>query len=104
MKELSSGNIEYEKIVTDQFVETIPEDLHLLEKEWQNNQIGDMRKLAHNMKTTVSVMGLNEVLQPYLDAIEHDDLNEESFRSKFTCLKLICTAAVEEAKQFYSTL
>ncbi|HMC87025.1 MAG TPA: hypothetical protein VKI61_15970 [Chitinophagaceae bacterium] len=56
------------------------------------------------MKTTVSVMGLNEMLQLYLDALEYDELNEENFRRKFTTQKLICNAALEEAKQFYSRL
>src|SRR6202008_358455 len=34
MKEVSSGNTEYEKIVTGQFIEAIPDDLHRLEKSW----------------------------------------------------------------------
>ena len=104
LKELSGGNIEYERTVTGQFIEAVPRDIHLLEKAWQTNHLNDMRHLAHNMKTTISVMGLNERLQPYLDALEYNDIDEGVFRSRFTRLKLICNAAVREAKQFYSRL
>jgi signal transduction histidine kinase/CheY-like chemotaxis protein len=104
MKEFSRGDIEYEKMVTEQFTEAVPGDLHLLKKAWQSNRVNEMRQLAHNMKTTISVMGLNEVLQPYLDALEYEELSERNFRIKFTTLKLICNLALEEARQFYSRL
>ena len=98
MKEVSGGNIEYEKTVTEQFIEAIPHDLAELENASQDNHINDLRQLAHNMKTTVSVMGLNEVLQPYLDAIEFENLSEETFNYNFSSVKLICEASLEEAK------
>lgn len=104
MKEVSGGNIDYEKTVSEQFIEAIPEDLAAMEKAWQNNDTVRLRQLAHNMKTTVSVMGLNEVLQSYLDAIEHETLSKESFQQNFSSLKLICDAAVVEAQHFYSAL
>ena len=104
MKEVSGGNIDYEKKVTEQFIEAIPDDLLQLEKAWQENDIGKMRQLAHNMKTTVSVMGLNDMLQPYLDSLENDTLDAKSFKNKFLALRNICEASVEEAKQFYTTL
>lgn len=104
MKEVSGGNTEYEKTVTEQFIEVIPRDLRLLEKAWQDNQIPNLRQLAHNMRTTVSVMGLNEVLQPYLDSIENETLDVETFRNKFLSIKLICETLVEEAKQFLATI
>ena len=104
MREVRRGNIEYEKTITDQFTEAISKDLYLLEKAWQNNHINDMWQLAHNIKTTVSVIGLNELLQPYLDTMEYEELTEETFRSKFTSLKLICNASIEEVNFFYTIL
>jgi signal transduction histidine kinase/CheY-like chemotaxis protein/HPt (histidine-containing phosphotransfer) domain-containing protein len=104
MKEISNGNIEYEKTVTEQFIETIPPDLQMIEKAWQSKEIDGLKQLAHNMKTSVSVMGLTNILQPFLDVIEHEKLNEESFTDTFSSLKQICEASVTEAKQFYSTL
>lgn len=104
MKEVSGGNTDYEKKVTEQFIEAIPDDLLQLEKAWQENDIGKMRQLAHNMKTTVSIMGLNDKLEADLDALEYDTLDARSFRNKFLALRNICDASVEEAKQFYTTL
>lgn len=104
MKEISVGNEEYEKTVTEQFIEAIPEGLMAIEKAWQDKHVSDLKQLAHNLKTTVSVMGLNETLQPYLDAMEYENLTEESFSEYFQSVKLICKASVEEAKQFYSTM
>jgi signal transduction histidine kinase/CheY-like chemotaxis protein len=104
LKEVSNGNTEYEKAVTMQFAEMIPDDLIAIENAWQRNDISLLRRLAHNMKTTVSVMGLNKLLQQYLDAIEYNNLDAESFRSTLLSLKYICERGSEEAMQFYATL
>ena len=101
MKEVSNGNIEYEKTVTEQFIEAIPNDLLAIENAWQHNNINELKQLAHNMKTTISVMGLNEILQPYLDGLEYEELTENSFRDKFLSVKIICEASVEDAIIFY---
>lgn len=104
MKEISGGNVDYEKTVTEQFIETIPDDLLAMEEAWHSKRISHLKQLAHNMKTTVSVMGLNETLQPYLDAIEYEDLNDASYTVNFNSVKLICETSVAEARQFYKTL
>ncbi|MEO6290108.1 MAG: response regulator [Ginsengibacter sp.] len=104
MREVSGGNVKYERTVTEQFIDIIPHDLLMLEKYWQDGHIGNMRQQAHNMKTTVSVMGLNEALQPYLDSIEYEDLSEESFKDTYLSLKLICDESIREARHFYSIL
>ncbi len=103
MREISGGNTEYEKTVTEQFIEVIPEDLATIEKAWQNNDIHQLRQLAHNMKTTVSVMGLNEKLQPFLDTMEYENLTEEIFQQNFLSVTSICKEALTEATQFYVT-
>ena len=76
MKEISSGNKEYEKLVTEQFIEAIQEELTALETAWNEGDIKKMQHVAHNMKTTVSVMGLYKSLQNYLDALENEEINE----------------------------
>ena len=103
MMEVSNGNTGYEKTVTEQFIEAIPDNLTAMEKAWKSSDITSLQQLAHNMKTTISVMGLNKMLQPYLDAIEYEKLNEEFFWNNFLPVKSICDASVKEAKQFYST-
>ena len=104
MKEVSGGNTVYEKTVTGQFIEAIPADLEALEMAWQQNNIGEVRRLAHDMKTTVSVMGLNEALQPHLDKLEYEILTESGFRQSLSFVTTICNAALAESKQFYTSL
>jgi hypothetical protein len=103
MKEVSRGNTEYEKTVTEQFIEAMPRDLQSLEKAWKNNDIIHLREIAHNMKTTVSVMGLNELLEPYLDSLEFEDLNQNTFYQSYLTCKSVCETSLEEAKLFHSS-
>jgi signal transduction histidine kinase/CheY-like chemotaxis protein len=103
MQEVSLGNIDYEKIITEQFIEAIPSDLTMLEKSWQLGDIGQLRQSAHNMKTSISVMGLNGTLENSLDVIEYEQMNEACFHKTFSYLEFICKAALEEAKHLYTT-
>ncbi|HEY2720563.1 MAG TPA: response regulator [Chitinophagaceae bacterium] len=104
MKEISSGNKEYEKTVSEQFIEAIPEDLEAIKNAWKDNNLTELRQLAHNMKTTISVMGLTDQLQSCLETLEYDDLSVEKFSRQFTILQAICNEALLEAKRFYSTI
>ncbi|MEO8861339.1 MAG: ATP-binding protein, partial [Ginsengibacter sp.] len=70
MKAVSMGNLEYEKTVTEQFLEAIPDDLDALETAWKNKDIKSLRQTAHNMRTTISVMGLNGMLELHLGTFE----------------------------------
>ncbi|HEX7903939.1 MAG TPA: ATP-binding protein [Chitinophagaceae bacterium] len=103
MREISGGNKDYEKIVTEQFIEVVPESLAAIETTWKNNDLVQMRQEAHNMKTTVSVMGLTEQLKPCLEELEYSDLTAESFSTQFGLLHEACIKALDEAKQFYHT-
>ncbi len=104
MKEISRGNIDYEKTITEQFIEAMPNELNVLEQSWHNYEIDQLRQTAHNIKTTVSVMGLNKLLENYLDFLEYEDIDENSFYVNYSPLQFICNAALEEAKEFYKTL
>src|SRR5450432_29846 len=70
MRQVSNGNKEYEKTVTEHFMEIIPTDIATLENAITTNDFETIKLVAHNMKTTVSVMGLTETLQPFLDTLE----------------------------------
>lgn len=99
MKEVSSGNREYEQTVTEQFLEMIPADLELLEKQWQEKNWTAFRQTAHNMKTSIAVMGLTSLLQPHLDKMEQEG-QEAVYADSLEQVKEICTAALQEARQF----
>ena len=104
MKEISRGNVDYETTITEQFIEAMPNELNMLEQSWHNYEIDRLRQSAHNMKTTISVMGLNKLLENYLDFLEYNDLDENTFYVNYSPLQFICNEALEEAKRFYKTL
>ncbi|HLO82179.1 MAG TPA: ATP-binding protein [Chitinophagaceae bacterium] len=104
MKQVSNGNTEYEKTVTRQFLEAVPVDLEEIHAAWAAKDIQSVRRLAHNMKTTVSVMGLNSLLQPWLDKLEYEDLSEADFNGTYLALQSACISSIEEAKLFLSSL
>ncbi|MEO8962152.1 MAG: ATP-binding protein [Ginsengibacter sp.] len=103
MREISAGDKEYEKTVTGQFIEAIPQELGVLEMSWQNKDTNALRRTAHNMKTTISVMGLNEILKPHLDVIEYETLTDKDFKQNLSFINSICKVALTEAQSFYST-
>jgi len=104
MTEVGNGNIEYERSVTAEFLDLMPKELDSIRNAWSCKDTGKLRKIAHNMKTTVSVMGLTEKLQPFLDKLEYDELNDGSFTYLYGNLESICQKALEEANLFYGNL
>jgi signal transduction histidine kinase/DNA-binding NarL/FixJ family response regulator len=98
MREVSNGNAEYEKLVTTQFIELMPEAVQGIQKAWKEGRTGDMRHLAHDLKTTISVMGLNEKLNPLLDRLENETLTNGQFQSLYDRLQTIAGKALQEAK------
>jgi signal transduction histidine kinase/DNA-binding NarL/FixJ family response regulator len=103
MRDISKGDNDYEKTVTGQFLEAIPEGLSDIEEAWKKSNISVVRRVAHDMKTSVSIMGLNDMLDPYLDQLEYNELDETAFQNTFLHLQITCNAALEEARHFYTS-
>jgi CheY-like chemotaxis protein len=104
MKEISGGNKQYEKTVTEQFIEMVPDAIEAIQKAWQENNLPLLRSTAHNLKTTISVMGLHDKLGTTLDALEHNNLTATTFEQHFAVLTAACTGAIAEAKAFLAEL
>ncbi|MFT3680926.1 MAG: ATP-binding protein [Ferruginibacter sp.] len=100
LKAVSNGNIEYEKEVTNQFIETVPQDTAILTSLLEKHDYTQLKRVAHNLKTTVSVMGLTEKLLPQLDAIEYTNMGDAQLKQEIDIIKDTCAKAVEEAKTF----
>ena len=104
MRDISMGNKEYERTVTEQFIESTPLDLETLESALKNRNLVKLQQTAHNMKTNVSIMGLTEKLQPYLDELEYEPFDEGRFQHTMISVKTICMNALPDARHYYSTL
>jgi signal transduction histidine kinase/ActR/RegA family two-component response regulator len=104
MQEISGGDKQYERTITTLFLETIPLDLEMLDSALVKKDLIRLRQTAHEMKTNVSVMGLSEKLQFYLDELEYAPFDDIHFRQTILAIKTICLNALPEARHFYSTL
>jgi signal transduction histidine kinase/CheY-like chemotaxis protein len=103
MKEISAGNIEYERAVTVQFLEALPLELQAMEQAWQQKNFDILNRVAHNMKTTISVMGLNHLLEEPLDILENMN-NGHVPPGTIDTIISVSNMAIVEARHFLAGL
>jgi signal transduction histidine kinase/DNA-binding response OmpR family regulator len=101
---ISDGNKEYERTVTEQFMEVIPIDLTALESALDKMDLITLQHTAHAMRTDVAIMGLLEKVRPFLDVLEYGTFDEQKFQKAVLSVKTICLNALPEARQFYASL
>jgi signal transduction histidine kinase/DNA-binding response OmpR family regulator len=101
---ISDGNKEYERTVTEQFMEVIPIDLSALESALEKMDLVALRHTAHAMRTDVAIMGLLEKMQPFLDMLEYEAFDEQMFQKAVLSVKTICMNALPEVRQFHASL
>ncbi|MEO7444819.1 MAG: ATP-binding protein [Ferruginibacter sp.] len=104
LREISGGDKAYEKLIAERFLEVLPRDLKHLETLAIDKQYKQVKALTHNLRSTISVFGLDEILIPYLDVIEAGTGEQEDFYPAFRAMSGICTAALAEVKDFCFTL
>jgi len=104
MRSISQGNIDFEKKITQDFMNCIPIEINSIKQYHLQKDIPALRQAAHNLKTSISIMGLTEKLNPLLDELEYKSLTETEFNDIFSSLETICNAALTEARQFYISL
>jgi signal transduction histidine kinase/CheY-like chemotaxis protein len=97
MKSISKGNLKYEKTVTEQFISCVPEDISGLFQAYEKQDIVAMNDIAHNMKTTVAIMGLLPNMAGLLDQLENVREAVPETAQTLAKLREICQAALEEA-------
>ncbi|WP_343690715.1 ATP-binding protein [Chitinophaga sp.] len=99
LKTLSKGDTEFEHAMLQQFVTQLPEDLGALKKAIQAEDIAAIKSTAHNLKTTISFIGLDGILYPILEPLESLDPNHYQpalVAEKFATLRELSLKAMEE--------
>jgi signal transduction histidine kinase/DNA-binding response OmpR family regulator len=102
LQDLSSGNKDFENQIIRQFIKQVPEEIISLEQAIHQKDFVAMRSLAHNMKSSVSYLGLMHELGPMLQEIENQAVNETDLsiiRACFDSIEFTCRQAVDEAKK-----
>jgi signal transduction histidine kinase/CheY-like chemotaxis protein len=97
--QLSNGDRHYEIEMTDQFLESVPAELAELRAALDRGDLPAISHIAHNMKTTVSIMGLSASLQHLLEALEYPD-KETNMSTVYEQLLQIGEKAMQEARLF----
>lgn len=71
MQSVSGGNTDFEQTVTQQFIDNLPPHLEELTAAYQNQNFAGVKLRAHDMKSSVAIMGLLPLLQEKLELLEN---------------------------------
>jgi len=103
LKELSGGNAVFEVSIIEQFLQQVPHELKALEDAFDKKNYTEVAQIAHNMKTSVSFLGLTEKLDPYLDYIENNACVEKentNVQEKIMTVNKICFRVFRGAREY----
>jgi len=103
MKEISKGNIQYELQVTTQFLELIPKAIAGIDEALLNHHPAAIRAIAHELKTSISIMGMTDEMELILDQLEYSE-GEQQMVMNISLLKKYCSLALKEAAHYYDLL
>ena len=104
MRSISGGDTDFEKTVTQQFIDNVPLHLQELLSAYQSHDFVTVNHRAHDFKTSIAMMGLLTVLEEKLDVLEVAAEQKASLQQVLEDLKSILTLAVAEAKNFLQQL
>jgi len=104
MKDISKGNVNYEKTVTQQYISCTPKDIDGLFDAFKKGDTAELNRIAHNMKTSAAIMGLLTKLETPLDHLENAQVTGTDLLLFIEQIQSTSLAALEEAKEFYLTL
>ncbi|RYY99763.1 MAG: response regulator [Chitinophagaceae bacterium] len=105
LRELSLGDTEFENAIVRQFIVQVPEELSLLHEAVQVANKGQIKSIAHGMKSSVAYLGLTERLSPFLHRMEVEAVSgvaENHFQEDYEEVRRVCEQAVVEARALLS--
>ena len=99
--EMLEGNKKFIKEVIELFIKNIPPDLILLEEAIKKQNFIAIKDIAHKLRSSVPLMGLENELDPVLSAMEEkgkSKMDIEDIRLLYTQLYTVCSKALIEAE------
>jgi signal transduction histidine kinase/CheY-like chemotaxis protein len=101
LKEISGGNAEFEISMIEQFLQQVPGELEAMKEAFDKTNYSELTHIAHNIKTSVSFMGLAKNLDHYLDYIESNaGIQNDTIGEKIMAVNNICQIVFREAKDY----
>ena len=104
MQSISGGDTSFEKTVTQQFIENIPKHLEELSAAYENQDFTIVKLRAHDLKSSVAIMGLLPSLEEKLNVLEMASEQNSILNENLDEVKSIIKSALKEAKQFLNQL
>ncbi|KFF04148.1 ATP-binding protein [Flavobacterium reichenbachii] len=104
MKSVSSGNKAFEETVTKQFIDNVPRHLEQLKKAYQNQDFKMTKLTAHDLKSSVAIMGLLPLLEEKLDILETASEQNTTLQQILDDVESILNLSLVEAKIFLESL
>ena len=104
MRSISGGDSSFEQTVTRQFIENVPLHLSQLTVAYQEGNFKIVKLRAHDLKTSIAMMGLLTLLENQLDELETAQEMTPQSDAILNELKEVLTAATVEAELFLKQL
>ncbi|SHE78237.1 hybrid sensor histidine kinase/response regulator [Chryseobacterium takakiae] len=104
MKSVSSGDQDFERTVTKQFLEKVPAHLKEMESAYENTDFKIVKLRAHDLKSSVAIMGLLPLLEEKLNTLELTNAENPTSKQTLEEVKEIIVKAVSEAELFLQTI
>jgi CheY-like chemotaxis protein len=100
VEKYSRGDRNFQKELIREFINTVPAEINSMETAIHQSNYQRIKAIAHDMKTTIHIMGLTLLVGHLLQQIEifaNSNKDMSSIHTLFTDVKMICMQAVQEA-------
>lgn len=104
MQSVSGGSKTFEQTVTSQFINNVPKHLQLLKTAYQEDDFKIVKLRAHDLLSSVAIMGLLPILEEKLELLEMTTEKNTVIEKTLNDVNNIITHALSEAETFSKTL
>ena len=104
LDDLFPGNNYFKQNILDQFILNAPREIHQLEACIKANQPEQVKSIAHHLKSTISVMGVESEALNILEVIEQANHNPVDIITSVSMLKEIIVEGVRQAQIIIQSL
>lgn len=101
----AQGDEEFKQEVLLQFIRQVPSSMEKMEKAIPQKDSSTIKRILHELKTTVYVMGFGNLVMPTMkkmDALVSAPYDNRLVYTLFQYIRVTCDAAVEEARLYVS--
>lgn len=104
MQCVSGGDKNFEQIITQQFIDNIPSHLEQLISAYENQDFTIVKLRAHDLKSSVAIMGLLTLLEEKLKLLENTVDQNPTSEKTMAEVKNIILQSLSEAEKFLHQL